>query len=102
MILMELSIVDSPANELCNVLSIAKDEWQLVFKGMAADVVTENIFYCADSDSVFMSTEKTFDSPVTGKASNINWLGENSDDVNKSKEIDKILDSFKKSRLTVA
>ena len=96
--LMELSIVDSPANELCNVLSISKMNGQLVFKGMATEVVAENIFYCEESDSIFMSTEKTFDSPVSGKpATLIGWV--ESSDVNKSNEIDKILDSFKKSRL---
>ncbi len=96
--LMELSVVDSPANELCNILSIQKVNGQLVFKGIAADVVTENIFYCEDSDSVFISTEKTYDSPVSGKpAELIGWV--ESTDVNKSKEIDRILASFKKTRL---
>lgn len=96
--LMELSVVDSPANELCNILSIQKMNGQFVFKGMAAETVTENIFYCADSDSVFISTDASYDSPVTGKpASLIGWVESN--DVNKAKEIDKILDSFKKSRL---
>ena len=96
--LMELSIVDSPANELCNIVSIQKVNGQLVFKGMAAEVVTENIFYCAESDSVFISTEQTYESPVSGKpAELIGWV--ESSDVNKSKEIDKILASFKKSRL---
>jgi hypothetical protein len=98
--LMELSIVDSPANELCNVLSIQKMNGQLVFKGMATEVVTENIFYCADSDSVFISTEASYDSPVTGKpASLIGWVESN--DVNKSKEIDRILDSYKQSRVSL-
>ena len=98
--LIELSIVDSPANELCNIFSIEKMNGQLVFKGMAAEVVTENIFYCEESDAVFMSTEKTFDSPVSGKpATLIGWV--ESSDVSKSKEIDKILASFKKSRLTL-
>jgi len=98
--LVELSIVDSPANQLCNILSIEKMNGQLVFKGMAADVVTENIFYCEESDSVFMSTEKTFDSPITGKpAKIIGWV--ESSDMNKSKEIDKILASFKKTRLAL-
>jgi len=96
--LMELSVVDSPANELCNILSIQKMNGQFVFKGMAAETITENIFYCADSDSVFISTDASYDSPVTGKpASLIGWVESN--DVNKAKEIDKILDSFKKSRL---
>jgi hypothetical protein len=82
--LVELSIVDSPANQLCNIFSIEKMNGQLVFKGMVADVVTENIFYCEESDSVFMSTEKTFDSPVSGKpATLIGWV--ESSDVSKSK-----------------
>jgi hypothetical protein len=98
--LLELSIVDSPANELCNILSISKVNGQLVFKGIAADVVTENIFYCEESDSVFISTEKTYTSPVTGKETElIGWVESN--DVNKSKEIDKILDLHKQSRLSL-
>jgi hypothetical protein len=98
--LIELSIVDSPANELCNVLSIQKVNGQLIFKGIATEVVTENIFYCEESNSVFISTEKTYDSPVSGKpAQLIGWV--ESSDVNKSKEIDKILDAYKHSRFTL-
>ena len=98
--LIELSVVDSPANELCSILSIQKMNGQLIFKGIAADTVTENIFYCEDSDSVFMSTDATYTSPITGKlASLIGWVESN--DVNKAKEIEKILASFKKSRLTL-
>ena len=98
--LIELSIVDSPANELCNILSIQKVNGQYIAKGIAVGVVTENIFYCADSDSVFISTEKTYDSPVSGKpAQLIGWV--ESSDINKSKEIDKILDAYKHSRFTL-
>jgi len=97
--LMELSIVDSPANELCNILSISKMNGELIFKGIATEVKAENIFYCADSDSVFISTEASYDSPVTGKpATLIGWVESN--DVNKAKEIKKILDLHKKSRLS--
>jgi hypothetical protein len=98
--LLELSVVDSPANELCNIISISKMNGELIFKGIATEVLTENIFYCEESDSVFMSKEKEFNSPITGKpASLIGWVESN--DVNKAKEIDKILASFKKSRLTL-
>jgi hypothetical protein len=97
--LMELSIVDSPANELCSILSISKMNGELIFKGIATEVKAENIFYCADSDSVFISTESSYDSPVTGKpATLIGWVESN--DVNKAKEINKILDLHKKSRLS--
>ena len=96
--LVELSVVDSPANELCNILSIQKMNGQLIFKGLAADVVTENIFYCEDSDSIFISTDSSYNSPVTGNpATLIGWVESN--DTNKAKEIDKILASFKKTRL---
>jgi hypothetical protein len=96
--LMELSVVDSPANELCNIISIQKMNGNLIFKGIAADTVVENIFYCEESDSVFMSTEKEYTSPITGKpATLVGWVEKN--DINKSKEIDSILASFKKSRL---
>ena len=98
--LVELSVVDSPANELCNIFSIEKMNGQMVFKGMAADVVTENIFYCEESNSVFLSTEKTFDSPISGKPTTIiGWVEKS--DINKSNEVEKILDSFKKSRFTL-
>ena len=97
--LVELSIVDSPANELCNIFSIEKVGGQMMFKGMAADVVTENIFFCEDSNSVFLSTEKTFESPISGKpATIIGWVEKS--DVNKSVEVQKVLDSFR-SRLTL-
>lgn len=98
--LMELSVVDSPANELCNILSIQKMNGQLMFKGIAAETTIENIFYCEDSDSVFMSTDSSYTSPVTGKeAVLIGWVESN--DINKSKEINKILDSYKNSRETL-
>jgi hypothetical protein len=98
--LIELSVVDSPANELCNILSIQKVNGQLIAKGIAVGIVTENIFYCEDSDSVFISTDKTYDSPVSGKPTTlIGWV--ESSDVNKAKEIDKILDAHKQSRFTL-
>ena len=92
--LIELSIVDSPANELCNILSIQKVNGELIFKGIAAEVKMENIFYCAESDSIFMSTQTEFVSPINGKQTElIGWVESN--DTNKAKEIDKILDSYK-------
>jgi len=98
--LLELSIVDSPANELCNVFSIQKMNGQFVFKGIAAETQTENIFYCKDSDGVFLSKESAFDSPITGKpAELIGWVETN--DVNKAKEINRILDLYKQSRFSL-
>ena len=98
--LVELSIVDSPANELCNIFSIEKVGGQMIFKGMASEVISENIFYCEESNSVFLSTDKVFDSPISGKpAVLIGWVEKS--DMNKSKEIDKILDAYKVSRFSL-
>jgi hypothetical protein len=72
---------------------------QFVFKGIAAETQTENIFYCEESDKVFISKDSAYDSPITGKpAELIGWVESN--DVNKSKEINRILDSFR-SRLSL-
>ena len=98
--LVELSVVDSPANELCNIFSIEKVNGALMFKGMAANILTENIFYCEQSNDVFLSTEKTFDSPISGLPMEIiGWVEKT--DANKALEVEKILDSFKKSRLSL-
>ena len=40
--LVELSIVDSPANQLCNIFSIEKMNGQMVFKGMACLLYTSD------------------------------------------------------------
>ena len=98
--LVELSIVDSPANELCNIFSIEKMNGQMVYKGISTEVITENIFYCEQSNTVFLSTEKTFESPISGAPMEIiGWVEKS--DINKSVEVEKILDSFKKSRLSL-
>ena len=56
--LMELSIVDSPANELCNILSIQKVNGQYIAKGIAVDVVTENIFFTVKTVTLFLSQQR--------------------------------------------
>ena len=44
--LVELSLVDNPATQLANVFSIEKVNGKTVIKGIAADVVPENIYWC--------------------------------------------------------
>lgn len=55
--LVELSLVDSPANQLCNVFSITKSlDGDTIVKGMIADAKVENVFYCRDEEIVKTST----------------------------------------------
>jgi hypothetical protein len=44
--LFELSLVDNPANQLANVFSIVKIGDDMVAKGIATEVNTENVFWC--------------------------------------------------------
>ena len=46
--LMELSLVDNPANPLANIFSIQKNENGMMMKGMATEITVENVFWCAN------------------------------------------------------
>lgn len=60
--LTELSLVDNPANQLANVLSIAKNaDGQQVATGMLAEVDTRNIFYCVEDRVAKASKEENLD-----------------------------------------
>jgi hypothetical protein len=95
--LTELSLVDNPANQLSNIVSIQKTaDGSTVIKGIAADIVVENIFYDKETDQVYLSTESEFKSPSTNEPLQaIGWV--ESADVNKAEEINRILDVYKSS-----
>lgn len=93
--LVELSLVDSPANQLANVFSIQKVDDRIVATGIATEIKMDNIFWCEtdqiavakDSDS---STCLVCDSSMT----NVGWVESN--DVAKNEEIGKAVDRFMK------
>ena len=64
--LVELSLVDSPANQFANVLSVEKVDGVDVIKGIDSDVVIENVFYDKDSGIVMLSENESEISPTTG------------------------------------
>ena len=65
--LVELSLVDNPANQFANILSIEKnDSGQSIVKGDAADVVVENVFWDEDSGLVMLSDNEVELSPTSG------------------------------------
>jgi hypothetical protein len=64
--LVELSLVDSPANQFANIMHVEKVDGVAVVKG--ADVALENVFYDEESGIVLVSDQETVDSPVTGNA----------------------------------
>jgi hypothetical protein len=63
--LVELSLVDSPANQFANIVSVEKVDGVDVFKGDST--VLENVFYDKTSGIVLASENESELSPVTGE-----------------------------------
>ena len=62
--LVELSLVDTPANQFANILSVEKVDGVDVVKGM--DTVIENVFWDSESGLVLLSENETEVSPTSG------------------------------------
>lgn len=63
--LIELSLVDSPANQFANIVSVEKVDGVDVFKGDST--VLENVFYDKENGIVISSENESELSPVTGE-----------------------------------
>lgn len=68
--LIELSLVDNPGNELCNVMSISK-----VNEGIAANVIVENVFWC-EEDRIAISAQEEVQKcfSCSKEMENIGWF----------------------------
>jgi outer membrane murein-binding lipoprotein Lpp len=62
--LVELSLVDSPANQFANIVSVEKVDGVDVVKGM--DTVIENVFWDKESGIIMVSENESEASPATG------------------------------------
>ena len=90
--LIELSLVDSPANQFASIMSVQKVDGVDVIKG--DETILENVFYDKESGIVVTSQEETHISPVTGEAmTNIGFVEK--DDAEKSDMIKFLVDSAK-------
>ncbi len=65
--LVELSLVDSPANQFASVVSIEKVDGVNVIKGDIAELVVENVFWDKESGLVLISENDTEVSPTSGQ-----------------------------------
>jgi hypothetical protein len=63
--LVELSLVDNPANQFANILSVEKVDGVDIIKGDLADTVTENVFWDAESGIVLLSENESEPSPTS-------------------------------------
>jgi hypothetical protein len=73
--LTELSLVDNPANQLANVLSIQKSAGTVTLSGMAAETIIENVFICKNDETVVVKDTNEHDCPMCGaKMENAGWF----------------------------
>jgi hypothetical protein len=90
--LIELSLVDSPANQFASIMSVEKVDGVDVIKG--DETVLENVFYDKESGIVVTSQEETQISPVSGEEmQNIGFVEK--DDSEKADMIKFLVDSAK-------
>ena len=92
--LIELSLVDSPANQFANIVSVEKVDGVDTLTGSSANVVVENVFYDSESGIVTLSANESEVSPVTGEEmKNIGFVEKN--DSEKTEMIKFLVDSAK-------
>ena len=79
--LMELSLVDTPANQFANILSVEKVDGVDVVKGDLVDTVIENVFWDKESGIVMLSQEEVQTSPANGNVmQNIGFVEKSDND----------------------
>jgi hypothetical protein len=92
--LMELSLVDTPANQFANILSVQKVDGVSVIKGDAAETAIENVFWDKESGIVLLSENEIEQSPTSGAPmQNIGFVEKN--DNEKTEMIKFLVDSAK-------
>ena len=66
--LVELSLVDNPANQFASILSVEKgDNAEMILKGEATTVEVENVFWDQESGLVMLSEDEEMTSPASGQ-----------------------------------
>ena len=92
--LVELSLVDSPANQFASIMSVEKVDGQSVIKGENLDTVIENVFYDKENGIILTSEEDSQVSPISGEEmKNIGFVEKN--DKDKADMIKFLVDSAK-------
>lgn len=83
--LIELSLVDNPANQLANVFSIVKSATGTLMKGMVAETTIVNVFWCPTDEIAKNSTNESEDCLSCGSAmEQIGWFEQGEDNAVKT------------------
>lgn len=91
--LVELSLVDNPANQLANVFSIQKSDIGFTVTGMATEVKASNVFYCKkDEVAVTADSESNSCSVCDSPMDNIGWVEQGSS--TKFEDVEEVVDRY--------
>lgn len=90
--LVELSLVDNPANQLANIFSIQKSATgSVTVKGMVVETVLESVFICSDTThdtTMLISEEDSLKCPLCDKKmENAGWFESGPDRAEKVRDI---------------
>ena len=97
--LVELSLVDTPANQFANILSVEKVDGVDMVKGEITDLPIENVFWDAESGIVLLSENEVEQSPTSGAPmQNIGFVEKS--DSEKTEMIKFLVDSAKGIKTT--
>lgn len=94
--LVELSLVDNPANQLANIFSIQKSATgSVTVTGLVAETDIEAVFICKHDDTIIIRSEEEVTCPECDrKMDNAGWFESGSDRTEKVREIvNKFLDA---------
>jgi len=92
--LFELSLVDNPANQFANIVSIEKVDGKNVVGGYLSKAEIENVFWDSETGIVMVSESENETSPTSGKAmQNIGFIEKG--DKNNTETIKFLVDSAK-------
>jgi hypothetical protein len=92
--LVELSLVDTPANQFANILSVEKVDGVDVIKGDGVNTEIENVFWDPESQIVMLSEKEVEMSPTSGAPmQNIGFVEKN--DNEKTEMVKFLVDSAK-------
>jgi hypothetical protein len=92
--LFELSLVDNPANQFANVISIEKVDGKNTVSGYLSKTEVRNVFWDSENDIVLMSEDDSADSPTSGKPmKNIGFVEKS--DLENTEKIKFLVDSAK-------
>lgn len=90
--LVELSLVDNPANQFANIFMVEKNDGETFVKGMAVDTEVETVFWCPTDEVATHSKDSAAKCGACGEdMQNIGWF-EDTDD--SDSEIGKVVTKF--------